>query len=394
MQPPRADRPIETLLAGTSDIAYSIMKQSGAGNHMNTLAKIRSISPTLRNGQLLNLYLEHKGKKDDFSIGLQDALQHVRNQSDVTSLSEAIQGYMDNLFVFGVIQDLVQGWLRYEKVHAPNPQQIRSVMVNIRQYLEHYNWAQFCRNMKSYEEFDDILEDVIFCVLDVVVDEFHHFYATMVVPDGLTQQEYSNQQRRILGNMADAGVLQCLWKVSRKLKVQETLFRLLPPMMQSRGIEHVKDIMKTPGNMAVIGNVLLKMNTGEVNSNEATDYYRCVMKYASIVNAMFSSDQVFPPSEEIVVVQAVHTFIARWSNAGIMTERLLCMLLESICTRTRDSTLRQLTQAQADFLCDYPLVRSVSVAREYVSTLLYRTLAANKHYDMSGIHPFFIRDQS
>jgi hypothetical protein len=391
MPPLRANRPIETLLAGTSDIAYLIMKQSGQGNHMNTLEKMRSLSQRLYKGQLLKLYLEQRKKKDDFSEGLQLALKHVGNQSDVTSLSEAIQSYMGELFVFGVIQDLVQGWLFYGKVHAPQPDKIRDVMINARQFLEDCNWAQFCVDIKFYEEFDDILDDVIFHVLDVVVDEFHRFSSIIVVPGGLTQQEYSDQQRRILGNMGDAGVLQCLWTVSKKFKLQETLLRLFPLMMQSRSMEHVKDIMKTPGNMAVMGNVLLKMNAGEVNSNEATDYYRCVMKYASIVNAMLSSDQVFPPSEEIVVVEAVHTFIARWSNAGIMTERVLCMLLESICTRTRDSTLRQLTNAQIDFLCNHPLVRSVPVAREYVSTLLYRTLAANKNYDTSGIDPFFIR---
>ena len=395
MAAPRPWQPFERFL-DTSDIAHLLVRSSGDGNHVETLAKMKSVSKYIHKSEAMKLvHRKQKAKKSAFFKGRSGALENIRAQPDEISCSEAMRSYEDKSFVFSVLHEMVRSRLFNQGYNAARDEQIPSMMINVRCFLATYDWKFFCAHITEYQEFEDILEELLGHVLYLVMDKYQHFSSRILSAGGMTQQEYSDQHRLILGKMGDAGVVHCLWRVcqchSTNADLQEYMVRILHFMLKARSITCVRDILKPPGNMAVFHNVLIPTDAGAYMPSY---YQKFVLIYAEFVNAMFSSDPVLDESEEIAVVSAVHSAIANCSGRGVMKTYALCMLLESICTRTRDSTLRTLTDAQIDFLCNDALVLSVPVATQYVSTLLYRALAANNEYDTTSIDPFFRRPET
>jgi len=387
--------PFERLV-DTSDIAHLLVRNSGDGNHVQLVSQLMSCSKKLRGSESLELVVKQQEETERrFSEGAEEAFENLRTRPDDLSFVEVMRSYEDKFFVFEIIDKIVDARLDNELHIGFANEHIPTMMMNVFCFCETYNWSFLCEHITEYQEFVYIVHKLLRHIFLVVLDIGNAYHSYIVAEDGITQEEYSDHQRLILGKMGDAGVVHCLWRVCQYHKTSEMLHRdmfcILHYMIKSRSIHYVRDILKTPGNMALIHKIMLDSDPEDY---DMTDYSSTVLPYAEIVNAMFSSDPVFDTSEEILVVSAVHTVIAKWSTQGLMQEYALCMLLESICTRVRDSTLRKLTDTQIDFLCNDPLVISVPVATQYVSTLLYRALAANNEYDTTSIDPFFRRQES
>jgi len=228
----------------------------------------------------------------------------------------------------------------------------------------------------------------------VVTDKRNEYLGDIVTGDGaMTRQEYFDQKRRILGNMGDAGVVDCLWTVCRyhstNVPLQAKLLDIVYEMTKSRSVHRVKNILKTPGNMLVLETILMDTDIGLPGGRQNILFLNSAANYVSLVSTMFNADPVFTAEEEGRVVDAVYDFIARCFRNRCMTYVMLIPLLTVVSDRVRTSTLRKLTDVQIEVFCSEDCVRHMPTTQRQVSTLLHRALAANDIYDTSGIHPMF-----
>ena len=115
MAAPRPWQPFERFL-DTADMSGLLMRSSGDGNHLQTLAKIKSVSKYIHKSVAMKtIYSEQKAKKLSFSTGEVGALENIRAQPDEISWTEAMRSYEDKSFVFSVLHEIVVSMIRSEE---------------------------------------------------------------------------------------------------------------------------------------------------------------------------------------------------------------------------------------------------------------------------------------
>jgi len=385
------------LLARVEEISQLIVRNSGEGHAFETLCKMRACSTTLhQNKPMKEMYENYENAYRDFVSARSAARRAVGSKHGLTACYEEMLLHLDQPCFFDAMEAMLDTCVAHMEI---DPVSARGAMVQARGLLENYDWKEFCRYINIYTEFHSILDVLLEYILEVVLDNRTDLFFHVVTPDGaasggMTKDDYLDQNRRILGNMGDAGVVDCLWAACKRhptnVPAQAKMLELLHEMTRSRGVHRVRDILKIPGNMLVVEDILTDTDIGPPDTVQNILFSNVASNYVSVVTAMFNADPVFTPEEEARVVGAVHTFIARCFRNGCMTYTMLIPLLNVVVDRVRTSTLRQLTNAQIDVLCDSHLVRNEFITRRQVATLLRRARAANDIYDSSGINPMFI----
>jgi len=385
------------MLHETPDISRSIVSNSGPGNDFKFLCGLRASSKELNENTVMkSIYEKYEIIYNDFFSKQWSACQHVYNQPNLTSSYDAMLVYKKEAFFFDAVRQMIN-FSANHNLYDPIPG--RQNIVRTFHMLETYNWKEFCGHIESYFAFDTIISVLLNYIVKVVMDQSNLFYFYIVKHDGadsgdMTKHDYSEHKRRILNKMGDVGVVQCVWTVCRyhstNARLQETLLDILYEMTKSCSVKAVRDLLKEPGNMLILENILNDTIIGQEDSVENDKFLHSAWMYAWVVKAMFDSDPVFTDDEEIRVIAGVHHFIARCFRHNCMSNSILRTLLNVVADRVRTSTLRTLTNVQIEVLCTSRMIALDSICKRCVSNLLYRARAANSIYGILGIPADFV----
>jgi hypothetical protein len=400
MAEPRPLVPLENIFAEIPEVSALVLAHC-RGDILQTLENLRrSGRPLLINEYLNFINQSHEDAKKIYSSEKIKARDNIKSASDLPQCFEITKTYQNTPVFFSVMTDLLEVCIEHflspvNTVSSPvnTVSSPVNTMVDMRLLLETYDWKQLCQHIELYQEFRVIVNEFLVYVLNLVTDDTLVFFQIVRTQGGITKKEYFDQNRRIFANMGNAGFVHCIWRVcqyhSTDIPLQAKLLDILYKLIKSPCVRHVRDVLKTPGNMRIIENILANMDGGVPLSKQRSIFEICAANYASLVNVMFLSDTLFTEHEEIQVIAGVHTFIARCLPLQIMTNKTLLTLLHIIGNRVRESTLRQLTDAQIDFLCSDELIRDMAEARLSVSNLIYRAFAAQERYDTTNIDALF-----
>jgi len=393
MAEPRPLVPLENIFAEIPEVSGLVLRHC-RGDILQTLENLRrSGRPLLINEYLNFINQSHQDAKENFFSEKIKARDKIESAFDLPQCFEITKTYQNTPVFFSAMTDLVKVCCQHFESPVDTGSITVDTMINIRLLLETYDWKQFCQHINLYAEFCGILNEYLNYVLDLAADSTWIFFEIIRVFKGISQQEYFDQKRRIFANMGNAGFVQCIWRVcqyhSTNMPVQVKLLDILHELIKSPCVRHVRDVLKKRGNMCIIENILANTDSGEEDSRQQSKFDKCASRYASLVNMMFLSDAVFTEDEEIQVIAGVHTLIARCLRIQIVSQATILTLLHIIGNRARESTLRQLTDAQIHFLCTNQLIRSLPEARLSVSNLIYRAFAAQERYDTTGIDILF-----
>jgi hypothetical protein len=393
MAEPRPLVPLENIFAEIPEASGLVLGHC-RGDVCQTVDILRrSGRPLLINEYLNFINQSHEDAKKFYSSEKIKARDNIKSASGLPQCFEITKTYQNTPVFFSAMTDLVDVCWEHSDSPVDTGSNPVNTMINMRFLLETYDWKQFCQHINLYEEFSGIVCEFLDYVLKLVTDSSWHFFEIVGVQGGLTKKEYSDQNRRIFANMGNAGFVHCIWRVcqyhSTNMPVQIKMLDILHELIRSPCVRHVRDVLKTPGSMRIIQNILANMDSGVPDSRQQSKFDKCASRYASLVNMMFVSDAVFSEHEEIQVIAGVHTFIARCLPIQIVSQGTILTLLHIIGNRTRESTLRQLTDAHIEFLCENELIRSLPKARLYVSNLIYRAFAAQERYDTTSIDALF-----
>ena len=387
----------DTVLEQTPDVAQSIVLSSGAGYNFETLCNLRACTTNFRgNVPLQALYEKKKIMYEKFFSKKLHACQHVNSKQLLNPCFDAMMEFEHKPCFLNAMQTMLD---RAVHEFGTDPESARQKIIHSHLVLENYNWSRFRSHITKYSEFHRILEVLIRGILSMVLCVGNNYDVNIVTPGGavsggMTTQEYSDMKSRILDNMTGAGVVEHLWAVCKlhptNVPLQATMLNLLYQMIKSRNVVRVRNILHPAGNMLMLESIVDSTNIGPPGSEQNILFSNVATDYVFVVSAMFDTDPVFTPEEECRVVDAVHDFIARCFRNGCMTYRMLYPLLTVVVDRVRTSTLRRLTGAQIDVLCDSHVIRIQPSCRRQVAVLIYRARAANDIYDTSGIDPFFL----
>jgi len=393
MAEPRPLVPLENIFAKIPEVSGLVLGHC-RGDILQTLENLRrSGRPLLINEYLNFINQSHEDAKKIYSSEKIKARVNIKSASDLPQCFEITKTYQNTPFFFFVMTDLLEICFEHFLSSVKTVSNAVNTMIDMRLLLETYDWKQLCQHIELYQEFRVIVNEFLDYVLHLVTDDTLVCFQIVRVHVDFTENEYFDQNRRIFANMGNAGFVQCIWRVcqyhSTDIPLQAKLLDILYKLIKSPCVHHVRDVLKTPGSMRMIENILANTDSGVSLSKQKGIFDNCAANYASLVNMMFLSDTLFTEHEEIKVIAGVHTFIARCLPLQIMTDKTLITLLHIIGNRARESTLRQLTDAQIDFLCANELIISLPEARLSVSNLIYRAFAAQERYDTAGINILF-----
>ena len=277
------------------------------------------------------------------------------------------------------------------------PVAARQQMARTHALLETYDWNKFCAQLEVYQDFHVILQVFMDNIVDVVTDEVHRrIYCDEGASGGVTACEYHWQKHRILGNMGDAGVVECIWTVCRYhstcMSTQQKLVKILCEMSLTRSVSAVRNILKIPGHMHILYDIssfddftkVFKYPKWESNCN------LCNCDLGTLIMLMFPQNPLitvplFTAHEELQVVNMVHNMIATRDFTAYTLLSTLIPLLIVVCKYARPSTVRELTDAQIHALLHNSAIQAKPKAMQLVSTLLYRSCAAKDIVDTSEI---------
>jgi hypothetical protein len=332
------------------------------------------------------MYARQKALYHEFFSDSSAAYDAVHRGDSLASSFETMKTYLDKPFFFHVMQAMLKKSVKAYSDGPEAPEAALYAMAQTRLLLETYNWVQFCEHIQMYHRFYDIVDAFLDYILDIVVDvrvDFVPYFNT----NKITIEAYDRQKDLILANMGDAGVVQCLWAVcahhSTRQDLQVKLMHVLNQMILSSSLCHVKAVLKNPGSMRVFEDIVINTKARPPRSQMALIYNVYLNHYAQLINAMFLSDPVFEVDEEIRVVGAVHAILEKCLRFGCISTHARNLLLECICTRTRDSTVRSLTDAQIAVLQNNKEIQTTARGKQLVSILLYRVFAAKNDSEVS-----------
>ena len=372
-----------------------IASRAGKGLEFETLCKLMACSKEFRKKDVLPpMYAQHKKRFLEFFSNRKAACEEVTSQLSLTLCFDKMIEYKEEPFFL----DVMKAMLETSALRRPDePVVARQQMVRARALLENYDWKNFCAQLEVYQEFHVIVEVFIDYILDVVTDKRRRYFHRMYTEDGaasggVTTEEYFDQKHLILGNMGDAGVVECIWTVCRYhstfMSTQQKLMNILCEMSESRSVSCVRNVLKIPGHMHILYDISSFDDFTNAHSNPnwtLSNYTVCNRNLVSLIRVMFTSGPLFTAHEEIEVVAMVHSVIA---TRNIMDDALLA-LLSVVSEHVRTSTLRALTGAQIHALCDNSAIQAAPMAMQYVSTLLYLSYAAKGIFDTSEI-PYLV----
>jgi len=374
---------LHALFTETSDTVQSILENSGS-HDLQSICKLRACSKSFhKHGYMSEMYVEQKALYDNIFVDSSAAYDAVRDGNSLKSSFETMITYLDKPFFFDVMQAMLE---KSKKAYCDGSESNDAAlyaMDQTRRLLETYNWEEFCKHIQMYHRFHDVVGAFLDYILDIVVDVGYKFTGYLK-RDEIRMASYGLQQDLIFANMGKAGVVQCLWAVcahhSTREDLQLKLMHVLNKMIMPSSLCPVKNVLKNPGSMRVFEDIMLRTKTRTPRSQVALMNNVNLNNYAELVFAMFGSDQVFEVYEEIRVVGAAHAILEKFVRCDRISLYARNFLLECICTFTRDSTVRSLTNAQIDFLRDDPVILSTDKGKELVSKLLDRVLTANNSY--------------
>jgi len=373
---------LHALFTDMPGIAQLILEKSGGGHELQSICKLRACRKSFRDHEYMEeMYKQQKALYRGFFSGSAAAYDAVHRGDSLGSSFETLKTYLDQPFFFDAMRAMLK---KSAKAYSDAPEAALHAMAQTRLLLETYNWVQFCEHIRVYHRFHDIVGAFLDYILDIVVDVCFNFVAYFTM-DGITTQAYEAQKRLLLANMGDAGVVHCLWTVCAHHRTREDLqsklMHVLCEMIQSSSVCPVKDVLKTPGSMRVFEEIAMNTEASPSRSPKALASNVFLNHYAQLVHAMLLSEQVFEEDEEIRVVGAVHAILEKRLRLDCISVRALCLLLESICTRTR-----LLTAAQIAFLRNNEEIKTTARGKQLVERLLYRVIAANNNSEVSGVH--------
>jgi hypothetical protein len=337
------------------------------------------------------MYAEYKKKFDKFFFEKNAACRAVQRQLSLTLCFDEMMKYEEEPFFL----DVVRAMLHYCMLRQDDEVVLAlQQMVRVRMVLQQYDWNKLRAQLEEYSEFHGIVKVFMYCIRNTVLDMDHWCFRSVVThhgaaSGGMTRQEFLEQHRLILGNMGDAGVVECIWTVCRHhstfLPTQQKLIHVLCEMSESRSVCHVRNILKIPGHMRMLRDVSCGVYAVPPTRDNLRGISRYTLRhYVSLIRVMFDSDPVFTANEEIQVVNIVHDIIAVSTDLRIHKAALRA-LLSVISDRVRTSTLCELTDAQIQALCGSTALQSDPMLKHYVSTLIYRARTAKGIFDFSDI---------
>ena len=386
------------MLEQVPDIAGSIMHNYGEAHTFETTRKLMACSKGFRGNEALQaLYNNKRIVLDNFFSERLSARQEVNSKQNLETCFEAMIAHKDKPWFFDAMQAMLNMSVLQFQFDAVSA---RREIIHTRVLLENYDWTQFRAHIAIYSDFHSILEVLVDYILKVVIDYTQKYLVNIVTQDGpasagMTKQHYLNLKTRILNNMVDAGVVEYLWGVCKlhrtNVLLQTKMLALLYEMKStSRSKVVVRNILYPAGNMLRLEAIVADTDIGLPDSEQHILFSQVARNYLWVLSEMLSTDPVFTPDEECRVVDAVHSFIARCFRIGDISPLIFYHLLYLVVYRVSTSTLRNLTRAQIDVLCDSYLVQQSNDNRRNVATLIYRAHAVNDMLDISGIDPMFM----
>jgi len=387
---------IHNILEEFPEFSQLIVLNSGEGHNFGTLCKLRACSKNLhKNEPMAEMHGKYQTLFSDFSQARLAARKNVKSKQSLTLCFEEMLRYEKEPYFFDAMEEMLNISAEHMHIDAVSA---RMTMVHVSELFEKYDWKKFCTIINTYIKLHRILDVFVEYITEVVLGCRTNLFFRITThdgppPGGMTRDDYFAQERRILGKIGDAGVVDSLWAACKchptNLPVQAKMLGLLDKMTRSRSMHRVRDMLKIPGNMFVVENILKDMKIGLDGSDLNYLFSSAASEYVRVVGVMFDSDPVFTPDEEGQVVDAVHNFIARCFRNDMMTSTMLNSLLYVVVDRVRTSTLRKLTNDQINVICNSDLFRSDLVTKRQATTLLRRARAANDIHDSAGIPTIF-----
>jgi len=379
-------------------ISELIVSRAGKGLEFETLCKMMACSKEFRTkGFLGPMYTQHKKRFLEFFSSRKIACEEVTSQPSLTLCFDKMIEYKEAPFFLDVMkamQETSAARIEDEPVAA------RQQMARTHALLETYDWNKFCAQLEVYQDFHVILQVFMDNIVDVVTDEVLRFSYNDRdeggASGGVTAYEYHYQKQRILGNMGDAGVVECIWTVCRYhstcMTTQQTLIKILCEMSRTRSVSAVRNILKIPGHMHILYDISSFDDFTQVFIYPfwQSNCNLCNCDLGTLIMVMFPQDPIitvplFSAHEELQVVNMVHNMIATLNFTEYTLLSTLIPLLIVVCKYVRPSTVRELTDAQIHALLDNSAIRANPKAMQLVSTLLYRSYAAKGIVDTSEI---------